>query len=81
MALTRLVINRAGVRRTLNSAGVRADLLARARRVAAAAGPGHVVNSGSTGQRARVEVVTDTVDAMVREAKERSLTRAVDSAR
>jgi hypothetical protein len=81
MALTRLVVHSGGVRRLLNEPGVVADLQRRGRAIAAVAGEGNRVDTEPTGTRARVEVVTATTEARVREAKERSLTRAVDAGR
>lgn len=70
------------MRDLLRSDGVRADLIARARRVAAAAGPGMEVDTDDEGRnRARVTVWTATIEAMVAEARDRSLTRAIDAAR
>jgi hypothetical protein len=71
-----------GMRQLLNDPGVAADLLARAHRVAAAAGPGHGVDvdRGAHG-RARARVWTRSFDAMEAEAKDRNLTRAFNAAR
>lgn len=41
----------------------------------------HRVESSATGRRARVAVITDTFNAMHREADQRTLTRALDAAR
>lgn len=81
MANVRIRLNRAGIRELLRSPGVQADLAARARRIAAAAGPGHVVDVEVGPNRARAAVITDSVDAMVAEATRRSLTRAIDAGR
>ena len=81
MQRIRIKLNSGGVRTVLNSAGVRGDLARRARAIAAAAGDGHEVHVGSTGKRARAEVVTVSFDAMRREARDRNLTRAIGSGR
>lgn len=77
----KIKLNSAGVKELLRSPGVQGDLRRRANAVAAAAGPGHVVHSETGRSRARAEVVTDTFEAMAREARDRNLTRAVGSAR
>jgi hypothetical protein len=76
----RIVLNRSGIKQILNSPGVKADLRARAQRIAAAAGDGNEVTEAST-TRARYVVVTATAEAMADEAHNRSLTRAIDAAR
>lgn len=84
-ASVRVVLNHAEVRRLLlgegQYAGVKEDLRRRAEAVAEAAGPGNVVEEGGSRERARFAVVTETVEAMENEARNRSLTRAVDRAR
>lgn len=74
-------LNSKGVRELLRSQEVLADLEERADRVAAAAGPGHRVEAEIGPNRARAAVITDTPEAMVAEATNRTLTRAVDAAR
>jgi hypothetical protein len=81
MANVRIVLNRKGVRDILRSPGVLADLRRRAERIAAAAGPGHEVDSEVGRNRARESVRTDTIDAMVNEATSRTLSRALDAGR
>jgi hypothetical protein len=49
--------------------------------IARAAGPGHKVTVEIGPNRARVEVVTDTIDAKLAEARSRNLTRAVGAGR
>jgi hypothetical protein len=61
--------------------GVRSDLMRRAEAVAEAAGPGMEADLFIEEGRARVGVVTATAQAMVSEARDRSLTRAIDAAR
>lgn len=81
MAKPRIQLNRKGVRTLLRSPAVLADLEGRARRIAAAAGPGHVVDSSVGRNRARAAVITATAEAMLSEAKHRTLTRAIDAGR
>lgn len=76
-----LELNRREVGRILRSEEVRADLAARAARIAAAAGPGHASSSIIGRTRALAMVWTDTPEAMVGEARRQTLTRAVDAAR
>jgi hypothetical protein len=70
-----------GMRELLRSDEVRQDLEKRAKRVAAAAGPGHESSSTIGRTRALAMVWTGTPEAMVAEATDRTLTRAVDAAR
>lgn len=81
MADFRFELNPPGIGELLKSAEVAADLERRAHAVAAAAGPGHRVESSVTGKRARSAVITDTIEAMVEEATERNLSRSFDAAR
>lgn len=74
-------LNRKGVTVLLKSPEVKADLEARANRVANAAGEGFEVDSEVGPQRARASVRTVTFDAMKSEAEDRALTRALDAAR
>lgn len=62
---------------------VRTDILARAHRVAAAAGPGFDVDSGivTSGRRFRAAVFTATYEARAAEADGLALTQAIDAAR
>lgn len=77
----RVVINKKAVGEILRSPAVLADLEARARRIAAAAGPGHKVDSEVGTKRARAAVITETTEARRAEAKARTLTRAIDAGR
>jgi hypothetical protein len=70
-----------GMRELLRSDEVRRDLEKRAKRIAAAAGPGHESSSTIGRTRALAMVWTDTPEAMHAEAINRALTRAVDAAR
>lgn len=81
MANVRVVLTRNGPRDLRRSREVVRDLEARAERIAAAAGPGHRVETEIGQNRARVAVITDTVEAMVAEAIHRTLTRALDAGR
>ena len=68
-----------------NSPEVQADIKARAERIAAAAGDGFVVSPVTTNMsrsgRARVAVITGDADAMLAEANDQALTRAIDAGR
>lgn len=77
----RVEMNRAGAIALLQSPAVAADLMARGQRVAAAAGPGHMVTSRVGRTRVRVSVITAAPSAKRGEAVDRSLTRALDAAR
>ena len=77
----RIKLNSAGVRALLKSGAMQAELRSRAQRIAGAAGEGHEVHVGTTGTRARAEVVTKTFEAMRNEAVHRNLTRAMGSGR
>lgn len=81
MARARIKLNRAGVRALLRDPKVEADLARRARAIAAAAGPGHQVDSSIGRNRARAAVITETVEAKLAEATDRDLTRAIDAGR
>lgn len=77
----RVKLNSAGVRALLRSSGVQADLRSRAQRIAARAGDGHTVHTSQSAQRARAEVVTESFEAMMLEARDRNLTRAIGAGR
>jgi hypothetical protein len=74
-------INHNGVRELLRSPEVLADLERRARAIAAAAGPGMVVDSEIGPNRARASVRTGTFAARHAEATRRALSRALDAGR
>ena len=80
-AEVKIKLNSGGVRSLLRSAEVKADLDARARRIAATAGQGMVATSTIGRKRALAMVRTASTDAMVREATSRDLTRAIDAGR
>lgn len=77
----KLKLNKAGVRQLLKSPEMQAVMTARAKRIAAAAGPGHAVEPDNTGDRARATVVTRSYAAKKAEAKNRNLTRAIQAGR
>jgi hypothetical protein len=77
----RVKLNSKGVRDLLKSAELRADLDARARRIAAAAGPGFEAQPSAGPARARAVVITATDEARAAEATDRALTRAIDAGR
>lgn len=82
----RVKLNSEGALAILQGTDVMDDLVARAQRIAAAASAGgsggtFLVEQEVTTERARVVVVTADADAMVAEARDRSLTRAVDAGR
>lgn len=74
-------LNRRGMRALLTSSEVRGELEDRAQRIAASAGPGHRVDSETGRNRARAAVITDTTEARIAEATDRTLTRAIDAGR
>jgi hypothetical protein len=76
----RFVANKAGIGELLKSAELQAVLMGKAQAVAAAAGPGHDVLNTTT-KRARATVMTKTVEAMIAEATDHTLTRAINAAR
>lgn len=79
----RVVVNRRGVRALLDEPKLAADLEARARRIATAAGEGMRVEAepGGNGSRPRAAVITDTWRARRSQAKSQALIRAVDAGR
>jgi hypothetical protein len=81
MASIRVKLNKQGVRQLLTSAAAQADLDRRARRIAAAAGPGFEAESTPSPARAHATVVTGTTEARIAEATDRALTRAIDAGR
>lgn len=78
---TRIRFDYAGFNAVRRSEAVRADLAARAERIAAAAGPGFETKATLNPGRAGVLVYAETYDAMVAEAENKALTRAIDSGR
>lgn len=64
------------------SPGVVADLIRRGTAIAAAAGPGHGIETNYNGvTRARVTVMTETLEAKKAEATDKTLTRAIGAGR
>lgn len=63
-------LNMAEFRELRRSAEVKADLERRAKRVAAAAGPGFVARSQVGANRARASVATDTLEARRKAARD-----------
>jgi tRNA A37 threonylcarbamoyltransferase TsaD len=80
MAL-KMTLRKANIGALLKSARVRAELKARADRIAAAAGEGMVASVQVGQNRARASVITATSKARENEARRRSLTRALDAGR
>lgn len=77
----RVEINSAGIQALLKSGEVEALLLAKAQRIAAAAGAGVEAGSRIGKTRARASVITATRAARKAEAENRSLTKAIDAGR
>ncbi|MFT9821151.1 hypothetical protein [Lysinibacillus sp. NPDC056185] len=81
----KVTMNRAGMRTLLLGPQVRADLAARAQRIATAADIAsrgkHRVTVGSGRNRTHVFVTTADTPARVGEARSRTLTRAVNAGR
>jgi hypothetical protein len=77
----RVVLNRIAIKQILKSQEVVALLLGMGESIASAAGPGHEVEVDMGPNRARVEVRTDTFEAMRMEADHRRLTSAIDAGR
>jgi len=79
--VARIVLKAGGARELRRHPKIEADLLARAKRIAAAAGDGHEASSQVGVNRARASVITVSFPAMVREARDRTLTRSIDAGR
>lgn len=77
----RIELNSKGLRQLLRSPEVLADVEQRAQRIAAAAGEGFEASAKLGPNRARASVVTATAEAMLAEAEDRALTRALDAGR
>jgi hypothetical protein len=77
----RIDINSAGILALLQSGGVQALLLAKAERIAAAAGEGMEASVRVGKTRARASVITATSHARKAEAVDRALTKAIDAGR
>lgn len=74
-------LTRNGPRQLRRSPAVLADLTRRARRIAAAAGPGMETDADLGVNRARAAVWTASAQAIRAEATNRALTRAIDAGR
>ena len=81
MGDVKVELNKAGVRKLLQSADVQQDLERRGRAIKQAGGVGVEMSSEVQRNRAKVTVYTDTPEAMENEATNRTLTRALDSGR
>lgn len=81
VGLTKVVITPGAIPRLLKEPGVQADLMRRGRAIQTAAGSGHEVDLNIESVRASVIVYTATIDAMIAEATDRTLTRAIDAGR
>lgn len=81
MSVMKIKLNRAGIRQLLKLPEVQADLARRAQAIATAAGPGMEVNQQIGANRARASVRTETTAARLAEARDRTLTRAIDAGR
>lgn len=81
MAKPRIVLNQKQLRAVLRSSEVQRDLLARAKRIAAVAGPGFEVESSMSYKRAFVDVIAATPEAERAEAKHGVLTKSLDAGR
>ncbi len=77
----RVEMNRRGVTELLKSAEVQADLERRAKAIAEAAGPGMEVDVRVGKTRARASVRTETFEAILSEATDKTLTKAIDAGR
>lgn len=81
MAKIRIELNSKGVGALLRSPGVRADLQARADRIATGAGEGHAAYTWRGHDRTRARVTTSTDEADRSEAIDGTLSRAIDLGR
>lgn len=77
----RIQLDRQAVRALLRSPEVQADLRRRARQIAAAAGPGHEVETFVGRNRARATVRTTTPQAAASERAHKTLTHAIQAGR
>lgn len=77
----KVVINHAGIRALLRSPAVAQDLLRRAQRIAAAAGPGYEASVNVGPNRARASVITASPAAIRDNAKNQTLLRSLDAGR
>lgn len=80
-ANARVEMNRQAIGDLLRSDAVLNVLREKGDRIGAAAGPGHEVDPEIGRNRARVSIRTATVEAMIAEAYDHNLTRALDAGR
>lgn len=81
MTIVDIKINRRAVRELMRSPEMEQDLARRARAIAAAAGDGHEIDLWIGRNRVRATVRAETFPARAREARDKSLTRAIDAGR
>lgn len=81
MGKPKVELNSKQVRAALKNPAVQAELMRRAERIAAAAGPGFKATALHGTNRARASVITDTNAARRAEAKNGVLTRALEAGR
>lgn len=81
MSGPRIKLNPKGMRQLLRSPEMVQDLESRAARIAQAAGPGHAHAAKAGSRRALASVWTATREARESEARNRSLSRAIDAGR
>lgn len=79
--VVKIKINHGAVRQLLTGGDIETIMIGLGRKIAAAAGEGVEVSSWVGRNRVRVTVRTATPEAMLDEAKNRTLTRAVGSGR
>jgi hypothetical protein len=81
MSDVRIVINEAAFEDIRNAAGVKADLLARAKRIRDASGAGYELEVEQTDTRARVTIWPETHEAVRDNAAHNTLLRNLDKGR
>jgi hypothetical protein len=81
MADVRFELDSNGVKALLRSEPVRAEIERRANAIAEAAGPGFEASVRVGANRVHGSVYATTVEAMLAEANEQALTRAIDAGR
>lgn len=79
--VTRIVFNYQGFDALRKTPSVVADITARANRIAAAAGDGVEVKIGATPSRAKATIYTDSIEASLAEATDKTLSTAIDQGR
>ncbi|MGG7653504.1 hypothetical protein [Kocuria rosea] len=81
MAKIQVKLNRRGVALYLKSPTMKSEMLRRAQRIAAAAGPGHEASAIIGKSRARASVITATPAAIRGNAQNQTLLRALGGQR